>query len=49
MIHAAALEMVGKVKGVARALPCLHTGAILSLMPGNQIARPRAVRFRGLF
>ena len=36
MIDAAALEMVGKVKGIARALLCLGAGAIFSLVPVNQ-------------
>jgi hypothetical protein len=49
MIDAAALEMVGKVKGIARALFCLHAGTIFSLVPVNQVARPFAVRFRILF
>ena len=39
MIDAAALEMVGKVKGIARALLCLGAGAIFSLV--------RSTRLRG--
>jgi hypothetical protein len=49
MIHAAALEMIGKVKGITRALLCLDAGAIFSLVPVNQVARPFAIRFRILF
>ena len=49
MIDAATLEMVGKVKGIACALLCLDAGAIFSLVPANQIARPFAVSFRVLF
>ena len=37
MIDAAALEMIGKVKGIARALLCLDAGAIFPLVPVNQV------------
>ncbi len=49
MIDTAALEMVGKVKSISRALLRLDTRAILSLVPINQVARPFAVHFRIFF
>jgi len=49
MIDTAALEIVGKVKGIARALLRLDTRAIFSLVAINQVARPFAVRFRIFF
>src|SRR5205809_7145989 len=49
MVDATALEMVCKVKGITRALLCLHTGAIFPLMPVDQFLRPFAVRFRVSF
>jgi hypothetical protein len=49
MIDSAALEIVGKVKGITRTLLCLRTGTIFLLMPVNQVARPFALRFRALF
>jgi hypothetical protein len=49
MIDSPALEMVGKVKGITRALLCLHAGAIFPLVPVNQVLGPFAVRFRVLF
>jgi hypothetical protein len=49
MIDPAALEMVGKVKGVARALFCLHARAIFLVVLLNQVARPFAVCFSIVF
>src|SRR5437868_13888796 len=46
MVDATALEMVRKVKGITRALLCLHTGAIFPLVPVDQVLWPFAVRFR---
>ena len=49
MVDTATFKMVGKVKGVARALLCLDAGTIFSLVPVDQVARPFAIGFRVLF